>query len=101
MTSQVALSGQLLCASDDEAEIVRRHLPLHIELTRDEPGCLSFEVHQTDDRRVWQVAERFVDDEALDQHRVRVAASEWGRVTAGIERRYSIRGTEPTVQQGR
>ena len=93
MTPQVVLSGQLVCASDDEVATVLRHLPRHIDLTRAEQGCISFEVHQTDDRYVWQVDERFVDEAAFDAHQARVSASEWGRVTAGIERRYSIRGT--------
>jgi quinol monooxygenase YgiN len=90
---QVVLSGQLVCASDDEVAVVQRHLPRHIDLTRAEQGCISFEVHQTDDPFVWQVDERFVDDVAFDAHQARVAASVWGRVTAGIERRYSKRGT--------
>jgi quinol monooxygenase YgiN len=87
---QVVLSGQLVCASDDEVATVRRHLPRHVELTRAEPGCISFDVHQTEDRFVWQVDERFADDAAFQAHQARVAASEWGRATAGIERRYSI-----------
>lgn len=91
LPSQVALSGQLVCASDEEVAVVQRHLPQHIDLTRAEPGCISFEVNQTDDRYVWQVDERFVDRAALDAHQARVAASKWGEVTAGIERRYSIR----------
>jgi quinol monooxygenase YgiN len=93
MTPQVVLSGQLVCASDDEVAVVQQHLPRHIDLTRAEQGCISFDVHQTDDRRVWQVDERFIDDAAFDAHQARVGASEWGRATAGIERRYSVRRT--------
>lgn len=89
---QVKLSGLLVCASDDQSAIVRRHLPLHIALTQAEPGCLSFSVQQTDDPLVWQVDEQFADAAAFAAHQERVAGSEWGRVTAGIERRYSVEG---------
>lgn len=86
----VRLSGQLVCADGAEAAVVRQHLPLHRELSRAEPGCVSFEVRETDDPYVWQVDEEFVDDDAFAVHQTRVAASAWGRATAGIERRYVI-----------
>lgn len=89
----VTLSGQLICRDPGEAEVVRRHLPRHIELTRAEPGCLRFEVRPTDDPLVWQVEERFIDPPAFAQHQQRVAASTWGRATAGIERRYTVEET--------
>lgn len=47
--TMVRLSGFLRCASVAEVEIVQRHLPEHMRLTRAEPGCISFEVSQTDD----------------------------------------------------
>lgn len=86
----VVLTGRLLCASADEAAVVARELPRHVELTRAEPGCLSFEVEPTDDPLVWSVAERFVDRAAFAAHQARVAESDWGRATAGIERDYVI-----------
>ena len=89
MTS-VELTGRLLCADHDEAEIVVRHLPRHIELTRAEPGCLRFDVVQAEDPLIWSVAERFVDRPAFDAHPARVRASEWGRATATIARDYVI-----------
>lgn len=66
------------------------HLPEHIRLTRAEPGCLSFEVSPTINPLVWQVDEQFQDDASFLAHQQRVAASEWGRATASIERRYEI-----------
>ncbi|MEZ5086110.1 MAG: hypothetical protein R2722_07640 [Tessaracoccus sp.] len=39
---------------------------------------------------MWQVDELFVDAAAFAAHQDRVARSEWGRATAGIERRYTI-----------
>lgn len=87
---EVTLTGQLVCANPEEADIVRAHLPRHLELTRAEPGCISFEVRETGNPLVWQVDERFRDDAAFTAHQGRVAASEWGRATAGIERSYVV-----------
>lgn len=89
----VRLSGQLICADDQDAAIVAQHLPLHQYLSRAEPGCLTFEVHRTDDPHVWQVDEEFADDAAFAAHQERAANSEWGRATAGIERRYRVEET--------
>jgi len=88
--SDVRLTGQLECESSEQAELVVRHLPMHIALTRAEPGCASFEVHRTDAPLVWQVDERFESEAAFRAHQDRVAAIEWGRATAGIRRRYSF-----------
>lgn len=41
---------------------------------------------------VWLVEEEFVDVIAFEAHQARVAASEWGRMTTGIERRYVVEG---------
>lgn len=90
--SEVCLSGQLVCHSQHQADIVRDHLQLHVALTRAEPGCRSFNVTKTGNPLLWKVEERFDDAAALDDHQQRVAGSEWGRVTAGIERHYSIVG---------
>ncbi len=88
----VRLTGQLLCESQQEARLVVEHLPAHIALTRGEPGCVSFDVSQSSDPLVWQVEECFADEAAFRAHQDRVAGSEWGHVTVGIQRRYSIRG---------
>ena len=88
----VVLTGELVCATDDEVAAVARHLPLHLSLTRGEPGCESFEVTPSAEPRVWAVNERFRDAASFHAHQARVAESEWGRATAGIERRYEIRG---------
>ncbi|MFG6493171.1 putative quinol monooxygenase [Microbacterium sp. P03] len=90
--SEVRVRGQLICTTEEQARVVRLHLPEHIALTRDEPGCRSFTVTATDDPMTWTVEERFDDESAFEEHRKRVTGSEWGRVTTGIERRYSIEG---------
>jgi len=88
----VRLSGQLVCKNQDEAQRVLAHIPQHVALTRAESGCIFFDVTRTADPLIWQVEERFDDATAFTAHQDRVAGSEWGRMTVGIERRYSIEG---------
>ena len=54
VTGKLRLSGLLTCASVSEAAIVHQYLPEHIRLSRAEPGCLSFEVTQSDDPMIWR-----------------------------------------------
>lgn len=88
--THLELTGRLICENADEARIVTRHLPRHIERTRAEAGCLLFEVVQTEDPHIWTVAERFVDQAAFDAHQARVRSSGWGRATAMITRDYTL-----------
>jgi quinol monooxygenase YgiN len=88
----VSLTGQLVCKDSHEVSIVAQHLPLHIELTRGERGCLSFEVSPTEDPLIWQVDEQFQDAASFRAHQQRVAVSAWGEATAAITRRYEITG---------
>jgi quinol monooxygenase YgiN len=84
------LSGKLICASPEEAALVAAHLPEHIRLTRLEPGCLSFEVAQTDDSMIWRVEELFSDRPAFEAHQDRAKGSVWGATTKAIRREYQI-----------
>ncbi|MBT0565564.1 antibiotic biosynthesis monooxygenase [Williamsia sp. CHRR-6] len=86
--------GRLECDSAAQAAVVRQHLPRHIELTCSEAGCLRFDGVQTDDLQVWHVDEAFLDAAAFEAHRQRVADSEWGRVTQGIRRSYTVHERE-------
>lgn len=86
----VRLRGFLRCLSKDDVELVRRHLPEHLRLTREEPGCISFEVSETDDPLIWQVEELFADRAAFDFHQRRTRASEWFMATSAIPRDYEI-----------
>ena len=90
--TQIHLTGQLVCNTEHEARVVSLHLPEHIERTRAERGCVSFTVTPTSDPLIWRVEERFSDQRVYELHQQRVASSEWGRATQGIERRYSIEG---------
>ncbi|AXH37114.1 antibiotic biosynthesis monooxygenase [Humibacter sp. BT305] len=90
--SEIHLTGELICATEEEARVVSLHLPAHVRLTRAEVGCICFEVVTTEDPLVWSVEERFAGRAAFESHQRRVLNSEWGRATAGIRRRYSIEG---------
>jgi len=65
-------------------------LPEHIRLSRAEPGCESFDVTPGADGR-FEVSEVFSNQTAFEQHQARVAASNWGEITAGLSRHYSVR----------
>lgn len=88
--SLIELNGTLICQNDNDVSIVERFLPQHVELSRHEPGCLHFEVTQSDDPLVWNVSEQFTDQTSFDAHQARVKASEWGRTTAHMQRDYTI-----------
>lgn len=90
----VRLSGLLRCKNLEEADVVTSYLPEHVELTRNEPGCISFEVSPTQDPLVWSVEERFTDPEAFRAHQERAASSPWGRMTSAIARDYTISGLD-------
>lgn len=86
----IHLSGRLVCPDLAASETLARALPEHIRLTRDEPGCLSFDVTPTDDPLVWQVAERFIGRSAFEAHQARTMASGFAAATAAIARHYTI-----------
>lgn len=86
----VYLTGRLICESQAQADIVTAHLPLHVQLTRAEQGCVSFTVEPSEDPLVWNVSECFVDRNAFASHQKRVAGSAWGAATAEIARDYDI-----------
>ncbi|MGJ9405730.1 putative quinol monooxygenase [Nesterenkonia aurantiaca] len=90
--NSVSLTGQLICRDDEQVATVVQHLPLHVQLTRAEEGCLAFEVQRLENSLVWQVDEKFQDAEAFRAHQERVAKSTWGSATAEIERKYTVKG---------
>lgn len=92
--TRVRLSGRLICASLDEAEIIHNHLPEHIRLTQAEPCCLSFRVWQTSDPLIWGVEECFRSADAFFHHQQRTRNSVWWTATQAIARQYEITGLE-------
>ena len=92
--SKVTLEGYIV-VPDSELSAVTTELSRHIELTRQEEGCLVFEV--TVDQKVatiFQVYEEFIDRDAFEKHQLRVKQSRWAQVTTDVERHYKV--TEAT-----
>ena len=86
----IRLRGQLICMTQYEVQAVRSHLPRHLTLTRAEPGCLQFEVTETDDPMVWEVMEAFRDRPSFDAHQARTRDSAWFAATRGILRDFRL-----------
>lgn len=86
----IRLRGQLICMTDDEARAVRAHLADHIALTRAEPGCLTFDIAETDDPMVWEVMESFRDRPSFDAHQARTRDSAWFTATRSILRNFKM-----------
>ncbi len=90
--TRVSLKGHILVPAA-ELSMVENELPNHILLTREEPGCLVFEVTQDQvDPCKFHVDELFEDQMSFARHQQRVKASRWGRATGSVERFYDING---------
>jgi quinol monooxygenase YgiN len=86
----VQLSGHVICKNEQESDLIAKYLPEHIRQSRAEPGCLSFEVQQTENPLIWSVEEAFTDQTAFDAHQTRTKASPWFAATGHIRREYRI-----------
>ena len=95
MTKEIRLVGRLICEDAAEAELVRRLLPDHIRLTREEDGCLQFDVEELPGTTIWEVRERFDGKPAFERHQERTRDSEWGRRTGHLRREFEIDEVEP------
>ena len=90
--SEVCLEGWLIVPLERLAT-VRTGLAQHVRLTREEPGCLSFDVREDLARPgYFRVEERFVSQAAFEAHQTRAAQTEWAEITKGLARDYTITG---------
>lgn len=89
----IRVTGTLACATAEQADRVRAHLPDHIRLSRAEPGCLTFNVEPTDNPLVWRLDESFVDQAALAAHQARTRASAWFAATSDLRRDFVVTGS--------
>ena len=87
---KIILQGYII-VSDIDLPIIKNELLIHEKLTRQESGCLIFQVSQDHiNPNQFNVYEEFTDQEAFDDHQLRVKNSNWGKVTTNIERHYQI-----------
>jgi quinol monooxygenase YgiN len=94
--AKVILKGHIIVPDSDIAA-VKMELVNHIELTRQESGCLVFKVSQdTENPNRFNVYEEFTDRNSFANHqdRVRVRQSTWGAITVNVERHYEITDVE-------
>lgn len=74
----VALHGRLICHDTAQMLTALDMLQDHADASRAEPGCLRFDIAQSDDPMVWTLSEVFADDDAFAAHQARTASSPWG-----------------------
>ena len=86
----IRLRGQMICMTPEDRSAVLAHLPDHIALTRAEPGCLSFEITETEDPFTFEVMEAFRDRASFDAHQARTRDSAWFAATRHILRDFRL-----------
>ena len=93
---KIYLDGYIDVPADRMATI-EAALPIHIALTHEEAGCVSFEVVPCPTvKGRFLVSEVFTNQVTFDAHQTRTKASDWFKVTEGIAREYSIRVGDKT-----
>ena len=91
---KVILKGHII-VPDSDLTAVKAELSTHIKLTREENGCLVFNVSQDESNEFrFNVYEEFVDKQSFSSHQDRVRNSNWGNITTNVERHYEIIGVE-------
>ena len=89
--NKVVLEGHIV-VPDKDLPSVKAELPIHLELTRKESGCLVFEVIQDlENENIFRVYEEFKNRASFESHQKRVKESSWGQVTINVERHYQIK----------
>ncbi len=88
--AKVILKGHII-VPDSDIDAVKMELINHVELTRQESGCLVFKVSQdTENLNRFDVYEEFTDRKSFASHQDRVRQSTWGTITVNVERHYEI-----------
>ena len=86
--AKVILKGYVI-VPDADLEAVKKELVNHIRLTRQEKGCLVFNVSQdSQNLNKFDVYEEFVDQDSFALHQDRTRDSEWGAIAAHVVRHY-------------
>ncbi len=91
----IHVTGQLICATAEDAALVAALLPSHIRLSRAEAGCLTFNVTRSADPLIWHLDETFTDRAAFKAHQARTRTSAWFAATAHIARDFQLSDSGP------
>ncbi|MGJ8673796.1 putative quinol monooxygenase [Rubritalea sp.] len=91
---KITLYGHIV-VQPEELDTIKKALPVHLEATRAEEGCITFQVdeHPTEAGR-FDVYEEFVSKSAFEHHQKRVKESAWGAATQNVSRSYTVEGLE-------
>lgn len=88
--SKIILTGYIIVA-DTDLVAIKNELPIHAQLTREEVGCIFFEVLQDEiNENKFNVYEEFVDRAAFELHQQRIANSTWALASKNAVRHYTI-----------
>ena len=93
------LTGRLICQDAGQMMTALSLLPDHIRLSREEPGCLHFDLWQDEDPLVWHLSELFVDADAFAAHGARTKASDWGRESADFQFQLDRHEVTPVIRR--
>lgn len=66
-------------------------LPVHIRLSRAEPGCTTFDFTPSADPLVWILDESFTDQAAFAAHQASTRASAWFAATRELDRDFQVK----------
>ena len=90
--SKLILKGHFIVAEEDLVAI-QEALSEHSKLTKQEPGCLKFEIKQDPKNEyVFNVHEEFIDGDAFAAHKERMKNTKWVAVAANVQRHFEISG---------
>lgn len=93
-SEEITLQGHI-DVPENRLTAIRDALPKHIALTRQEPGCIIFDVTENPEiAGRFDVFEVFSNQQAFDAHQKRGASSDWAKIAAGIPRSYKISGPQ-------
>ncbi|CAM3081216.1 GNAT family N-acetyltransferase [Paracoccus nototheniae] len=94
----IALQGRLICHDMGQMMTALDLLPDHQALSRAEPGCLRFDIAQSEDPLIWTLSEIFTDADAFAAHQTRTADSTWGQASTGLTRDFHRHDLHPAIR---
>ena len=84
------LSGFILLPDPNDPDVLHA-LEEHIKYTREEPGCITFQVVKDKKQaQKYHVYEVFENQHSFDAHQDRTKKSKWGKISRSFERNYKL-----------